>query len=419
MDDATDPSQPVSPPVETRSSRGTFASLALPQYRFLVTGTALSQIASWMEEVARGWLVGSVLDGSPLQLGLIAAIRGFSQLLMSPFAGYLVDRLDRRRLAAFTQVVPAIDAVIIAVLIGTGNIAIWQLYPLVAISGVTQAINVPTRQVLVYDVVGGERIVNAIALNSVVANGSRVIAPAVGGIVIASVGIEASYYAQAVFFTLATGATFLLHPTTHAEAVRTPLFQSIREGFTYVRGDPTLARLVILNAIPNLLIYPYVSMMQPFAEDVLHVGSEGYGVLLTGVGIGSIPGGLIVAGMTGSNRKGLVMGIAACAYMACVVLFAASEVFALSLAILVVAGVGWSMMVTLNQTLLQINVEDAYRGRVLALYTMASGFTPFGNLAMGASADNFGVQNSVAVFALTGLMLAAMLGLGSARVRRL
>ncbi len=414
-----DEPEAVSPEPATSRRRNTFASLALPQYRFLLTGTALSQIASWMEEVARGWLIGHELNGSPFQLGLIAFIRGFTQLLMAPFAGALVDRLDRRRLAAFTQIVPAIDALIIAVLISTGQIAMWHLYPLVAIGGVTGAINVPTRQVLVYDVCGGENIANAIALNSVVANGSRVIAPAVGGIVIASVGISASYYAQTVFFGLATAATFLLHPTTHAEPIRTPVWQSIREGFQYVRGDPTMARLVVLNVIPNLLIYPYVAMMQVFAEDVLNVGSEGYGLLLTGVGIGSIPGGLIVAGMSGSTRKGMTMGVAACVYMACVVLFALSTVFALSLAILVVAGVGWSMMVTLNQTLLQINVEDAFRGRVLSLYTMASGFTPFGSLAMGASADSFGVQTSVVAFALTGLALAAILGIGSARVRRL
>lgn len=400
-------------------SRGTFASLALPQYRFLVTGTALSQIAGWMEEVARGWLIVEVLNGSALQLGLIGFIRGFSQLLVSPFAGVLADRLDRRKLAAFTQVVPAVDALIIAVLVGTDAVAMWQLYPLVAISGITGAINVPTRQVLVYDVVGGNNIANAIALNSVVANVSRVIAPAVGGIVIGSVGISASYYAQAAFFALATAATFLLHPTTHAEAVRTPMLESIREGFRYVRGDATMARLVLLNMIPNLLIYPYVAMIPIFARDVLDVGSEGYGILLTGVGVGSIPGGLIVAGMSRSKWKGRTMGIAACLYMSCVVLFALSTVFILSFGILVVAGIGWSMMVTLNQTLLQINVEDAFRGRVLSLYTMASGVTPFGNLAMGGSADAFGVQAAVVAFALTGLVCATVLGIGSARVRRL
>ena len=396
----------------------TFTSLALPQYRYLLAGTALSQIASWMEEVARGWLVLQ-LTGSPFQLGLLGFIRGFSQLLVSPFAGVLADRLDRRRLAAVTQMVPAVDALIIAILVGSGQIAMWQLYPLVAISGVTGAVNVPTRQVLVYDVAGGENIANAIALNSVVANIARIIAPAVGGVIIGAVGISASYYAQVVFFLLATGATFMLRPITRAEPVRAPLWRSLREGVSYVRHDPTMARLVLLNVIPNMLIYPYVALIPVFARDVLNTGSAGYGILLTGVGFGSIPGGLFVAGMSGSRRKGLTMALAACVYMSMVFLFTLSTVFALSFAILVVAGIGWSMMVTLNQTLLQLNVEDAFRGRVLSLYTMAGGFTPFGSLAMGAAASHFGVQTAVAAFAVVALGLAVTLGLGSARIRRL
>ena len=396
----------------------TFTSLTLPQYRYLLAGTALSQIASWMEEVARGWLVLQ-LTGSPFQLGLLGFIRGFSQLLVSPFAGVLVDRLDRRRLAAVTQIVPAVDALIIAILVGSGQIAVWQLYPLVAISGVTGAVNVPTRQVLVYDVAGGENIANAIALNSVVANIARIIAPAVGGVIIGAVGISASYYAQVVFFLLATGATFMLRPITHAEPVRAPLWRSLREGVSYVRHDPTMARLVLLNVIPNMLIYPYVALIPVFARDVLNTGSAGYGILLTGVGFGSIPGGLFVAGMSSSRRKGLTMAIAACLYMSMVFLFTLSTLFAISFAILVVAGIGWSIMVTLNQTLLQLNVEDAFRGRVLALYTMAGGFTPFGSLAMGAAASHFGVQTAVAAFAVVALGLAVTLGLGSARVRRL
>ncbi|MEX1193723.1 MAG: MFS transporter [Dehalococcoidia bacterium] len=399
-------------------SASTFASLRHTQFRFLLTGTAMSQIASWMEEVARGWLVLQ-LTHSAFQLGLLAFIRGISQLFMSPFAGVLADRLDRRRLAAVTQVVPAIDALIIAVLVGTDQIAMWQLYPLVCISGVTGAVNVPTRQVLVYDVVGGESIANAIALNSVVANMARIVAPAVGGVVIGTVGIAASYYAQVVFFLLATGATFLLHPTIHADTVREPLWQSLRDGARYARGDPTVFRLVLLNVIPTLLIYPYVGMMPIFAHDVLGAGSEGYGILLTAAGFGSIPGGLIVAGMSESRWKGRTMGFASLLYMGMVFCFALSTVFVLSFAILVVAGVGWSMMVTLNQTLLQINVADAYRGRALSLYSMASGTTPFGNLAMGSAAGEFGVQAAVAVFALTGLACSVILGIGSKRVRAL
>lgn len=419
MDKPQSAAPPRSTPLTPLFTRGeTFVSLSLPQFRFLLVGTGLSQIATWMEEVARGWLVLQ-LTGSALQLGLLGFIRGISQLLFSPLAGVLADRLERRWLATITQSVSAVQALTIALLVSADLIAVWQLYGLVVIGGAMGAVNVPTRQVLVYDTVGGRHIANAIALNSITANLSRVIAPAVGGAVIGSVSIGASYYVQTIFFLLATGATFLLRPLRRAEPIREPMWQAIRAGLRYVRGDPRVLRLVLLNCIPNLLIYPYVSMMPVFAQDVLHVGSEGYGILLTAAGFGAIPGGLIVANMSDSPRKGRTMGLAALLYMGMVTLFALSSIFYLSFAILVVAGIGWSMMVTLNQTLLQMNLSDSYRGRVMSLYTMAGGLTPFGNISMGAAADGLGVQTAVVAFALAGLACSAVLGLGSARVRRL
>ena len=407
------------PPLAARIARGdTFSSLSLPQFRFLLAGTAFSQVAGWMEEVTRGWLVLE-LTHSPLQLGLLGFIRGFSQLLVSPVAGVLADRLDRRRLAALTQSAPGLVALMLGALVMTDRIEMWHLYVTVCIAGVSGAINMPARQVLVYDVVGGEYLTNAIALNAVVSNLARIVAPSVGGVAIGTIGIGPSYYGQSLFFALATVATVMLGPTSQAEPVRTPMWQGIKEGLVYVRRDPIVLRLVLLNVIPNVLIYPYVAMMPIFAEDVLHVGSTGYGVLLTGVGFGSIPGALIVANMTGSRWKGRALGSAALLYMAMVAVFGLSNWFPLSFALLIVAGLGWSMMVTLNQTLLQQNLSDAFRGRVLALYVMAGGLTPFGNLAMGATGDRFGVQEAVTAFALAGLALAAFVGLGSARVRRL
>lgn len=417
MDDTPPGPQISDTPAQPRQ-QGRYASLELTQFRWLLAGTALAQVASWMEEVTRSWLVLQ-LTNSPFQLGVLAFIRGMSQLIVSPFAGYLTDRFDRRTLAIVTQLMPATDAVTIGTLVLTGHIAIWQMYPLVTIAGIAGAINIPCRQVLVYDVVGGEYITNAIALSSVVGNMSRIMAPVAGGVTISVLGVSASYYTQMVFFVLATAATWMLHPMLHAEPIREPFWQSIRGGINYTRQDPTMARLVLINTVPNLLIYPYVALIPIFASDILHVGSTGYGVLLTGVGIGSIPGGLIVAGMTHSKHKGRLMSVAACLYMVCVTIFALSNVFWLSFAILCIAGVGWSMMVTLNQTLLQLHVANNYRARVLALYSMAAGSTPFGNLGLGLSADIFGVQAAVAGFAVTALTLVSVLGIGSARVRQL
>lgn len=403
----------------THLTRGeTFASLENAQFRLLLGGTSFSQVAQWMEEVARGWLVLELTD-SAFQLGLMAFIRGISQLIVSPFAGALADRLDRKRLAIIMQLAGGVQALLIAILVTTGGIEVWHLYILVWTSGATSSVYLTTRQVLVYDVVAGHNLANAIALNAIAANVSRIAAPAVGGAIIAGVGIEATYFAQASFLGLASIATFMLHLRTHAEPVRLPMLQSIREGLSYARHDPTILRLVIINSIPNLLIYPYIGMMPLFAERVLNVGSGGYGVLLTAAGFGSIPGGLIVANMSESKWKGRLMGAAALLYMGMVMAFSQSELFPLSFGILVIAGLGWSVMVTLNQTLLQMNVGDEFRGRMLALFTMANGFTPFGALAMGATASAWGVQSTVFFFALAGFTCAAILGLGSARVRRL
>jgi predicted MFS family arabinose efflux permease len=414
-----EPAPPRRLAVATRAlRRGTFASLSLGQFRLLLCGTASSQVASWMEIVARGWLVLE-LTHSPFQLGLFEFIRGLTSLAVSPIAGVVSDRLDRRIVAGVSQVVPALAALTIGLLVVTDTIALWHLYLVTGIVGVSSTFNFTARQVLVYDVVGPDYITNAIALNSVTANVARIGAPSVGGLIVATAGVGDAYFAQAAFFLLATVATLALRPYTRAEPVRVPMWQGMRDGAGYVRRDPVLRRLVLLNAIPNLLIYPYVALMPFFAEDVLGVGSTGYGVLLSAVGFGSIPGGLIAASMTGSQRKGRVMAGAAILYMGMVALFGLSQWFPLSFALLIAGGVGWSLMVTLNQTLLQLNVSDAYRGRVLAFYNMASGITPFGSLAMGTAADHVGVQRAVTSFALAGLALSGYVGLGSARIRRL
>jgi len=395
-----------------------FSSLALGQFRLLLMGTASSQVGGWMEEVARGWLVLQ-LTNSAFQLGLIAFLRGVSTLVFSPVAGVVVERLDRRRLAIFTQAIPGVVSLIVGLLVGLGWVQMWHLYVMAVVVGAGGAISMPARQVLVYDVVGADHLTSAVALNSVVANVSRIIAPSLGGLIISAAGTAVAFYGQATFYGLAVVATVMLRPLTHVEAVRVPFWRGIREGFYYIRRDETLSRLVLLNVVVNVLIYPYVTMMAVFAKDILDVGSEGYGVLLTAVGFGSIPGGLAAAGMHGWSGKGKTMAVAALVYMGGVIAFSLSGVFALSFAILVVAGIGWSLFVTLNQTLLQLSLDDAFRGRGMAFFNMAGGLTPFGNLGMGVAAQQFGAPHSVASFAVVGLALAAVTGIASRRIRRL
>jgi MFS family permease len=395
-----------------------FSSLALGQFRFLLAGTSANQLGSWMEEVTRGWLVLQLTD-SAFQLGLVAFIRGISTLVFSPVAGVLVDRLDRRRLVAFTQAVPGAVSLLVGLLVGADLVQMWHLYVLAVVVGASIAISYPARGVLVYDVVGSEYLPNAIALNSVTANVSRILAPSLGGIIIRIAGTAVAFYGQAAFYWLAVVATLMLRPLTHVQPVRVPVMAGIREGFGYVRRDETLSRLVLMNVVANVLIYPYVTMMPVFAKDILHSGSAGYGLLLTGVGFGAIPGGLTAASMQGRSGRGKIMALTALLYMGMVLAFSFSRLFGLSFAILVVAGIGWALFVTLNQTLLQLNLGDAFQGRGMALYSMASGLTPFGNLGLGAASQQFGVPYSVAALAAVGLVLAALAGIASQKIRRL
>jgi len=395
-----------------------FSSLGLHQFRYLLAGTATSQVGGWMEEVARGWLVFELTD-SALQLGLVAFIRGITTLAVSPAAGVILERLDRRRLVIFTQSVPAVVSLVIGLLVASGWVEIWHLYVLAVIVGADTAVSMPARQILVYDVVGAENLTSAVALNAVAGNVARIVAPSLGGVLINVAGTEIAFYGQALFYSLAVAATVMLRPLSHVEAVRVPFLKGIREGFYYIRRDETLSRLVLMNVIVNVLIYPYVTMMAVFAKDILDAGSTGYGILLTGAGFGAIPGGLTAASMQGRSGKGKAMAVAALLYMTMVIAFSLSGVFVLSFAILVVAGIGWSLFVTLNQTLLQLRLDDAFRGRGMAFFNMAGGLTPFGNLGMGVAAEQFGAPHSVASFAVVGLALAAFTGIASRKMRRL
>jgi predicted MFS family arabinose efflux permease len=395
-----------------------FSSVALGQFRLVLAGTSASQLGTWMEEVARSWLVFQ-LTNSAFQLGLVAFLRGISTLVFSPAAGVVVDRLDRRRVAAFSQAVPGAVSLAVGLLVGVGWVQIWHLYIMAVVVGANAAVNMPARQVLVYDVVGSEHLPSAIALNSVTGNVSRIVAPSLAGLIIGAAGVAPAFYCQATSYWLAVVATLMLRPLAHVEAVQVPVLGGIREGFDYVRRDEVLSRLVMINVVANVLIYPYVAMMPVFAKDILHSGSAGYGVLLTGVGFGAIPGGLTAASMQGRGSRGKTMALAALLYMGMVLAFSFSRLFGLSFAILIVGGIGWALFVTLNQTLLQLNLDDAFQGRGMALYSMAAGLTPFGNLGMGAAAQGFGVPHTVAGFAATGLMLAALAGIASRKVRRL
>jgi MFS family permease len=395
-----------------------FSSLANVNFRFLLGGTLLSSFASWMEQIGQGWLVQQ-LTNSPFQLGLVQFIRGLSILLVSPFAGAVAERVDRRVLAGAASTANAANAVAIAVLVVSGNIAVWQLYVTAFVGGVCNSIYNPVRQFLVFDAVGEDHLGNAIALNSMVNNMARVVGPGIAGFML-SYSVSAPFFGEAVFLGAATLSLFQLKLVRTVQAESEPMLTRVRLGFSYLRRDRVLVRLTLLQAIPSALIFPYVQMVPNIARNYLHVGASGYGWLQTGVGIGSFVSALVIASFADVRHKGLIASIGLLAYMFMVLAFSFSRHYFLSLFCLIGGGLGLVVFSTFNQTLLQLRVDSEYRGRVLSLYTMSQGLNPFGSLLLGFVAQEFlGAPHAIALFCLVAIVLAVASGVASKEVRSL
>lgn len=397
----------------------TFSSFRIPDFRVLWLGTVATMLGQWLQFAAQGYLVFQ-LTGSPFQVGAVSFMRGISAVVVSPFAGAITDRFPRRSVLMAMTGLSAVIALLLALLVFSGAIEIWMMYPIAALEGFADAINQPARQVMVYDVVGSEDLPNAVAVNSLGSNTMRIVGPSLAGALIGFGGIESAFAVQAVAYGLAAVVTSRLRtrgeptgPTT------TSVLRSTADGIAYARANRDVVLLVVMAAIPALLVYPYVSYLPVFAEDVLDVGSLGFGFLASAVGYGSIVGALLAANLTKISKRGPVLVWTMFVYMCLVTVFALSENYALSFALLVVAGVVNSIYLMFNQVMVQLIVSDEYRGRVMSLYVMVFGITPFSALLMGVLIELFGARVTVAVFTGLASCIVLVIGLTSSRLRQM
>ena len=400
-------------------SRTFYTLLKYPDFRVLWIGNVGTMLGQWVQFAAQGYLVFH-LTGSPFQVGAIGFTRGITAVGFSPFAGTITDRFSRKSVLMVMTGVSATVATFVAVLIFTHVIEVWMLYPLASLEGFGDAINQPARQVMIYDVVGGEDLPNAIAVNSLGGNTMRIVGPALAGALIGTLGIQAAFALQASAYVGSVVATSRIKtrgvPVTR---MRTSVLASMADGIAYARRNRDVLLLVIMSGIPSLLVYPYVQFIPVFAKDVLHVGSIGFGFLASAVGYGSIIGALLAANLTQIKKRGQILVWTTVIYMALVTAFALSNVYALSFSLLVVAGIANSVYLMFNQVMVQLIVDDEYRGRVLSLYVMVNGVTPFSALLMGTLIDQFGAQATVASFTGLATAIVVVIGLTSRRLRQI
>ncbi len=373
-------------------------SLRHRNFQLFFSGQLISLVGTWMQSVAQSWLVYR-LTGSSLLLGLVGFASQFPVFLVAPIGGTIVDRHNRHRLVIATQVVSMVLAFILAWLTLSGRVQVWHIFVLAALLGVVNAFDIPGRQAFLVDMVGRDDLMNAIALNSSMFNGARIIGPAVAGIMVAAVGEGWCFFANAVSYLAVIAGLLMMKVRIYEPPARSAsTLENIVEGFQYVRQTGPIRALLLLLGLVSLVGMPYAVLMPIFADRILHVGATGLGLLMGATGLGALLGALMLAAKQSLRGLGKWVAVCAVGFGVSLVAFAFSSTMWLSLVLLM--PVGFTMMVEMasSNTLIQSMVPDHLRGRVMAVYSMMfMGMAPFGSFFAGALADRVGAALTVAI----------------------
>ncbi len=368
-------------------------------FRLFFAGQLISLIGTWMDNVAEAWLIYS-LTGSSLKLGTVGFCGQIPVFLFAPLGGIVADRYNRHKIIVTTQALSMVLAGILAVLTLTHRVQVWHVFLLAALMGVVNAFDIPARQAFLSDMVGRENLMNAIALNSSMFNGARIVGPAVAGILVATIGEGWCFAANSIsYIAVITGLLLMrMTYTPRAGAHDTSPLQDIAEGFRFVKNAKPIRYLLLLLGLVSLVGMPYSVLMPIFADRILHGGARGLGILMGATGVGALAGALTLALKKGLQGISRIISYCALGFGTSLILFSFSRVFWLSALLLV--PVGFSMMVQMasSNTLLQSMSPDRLRGRVLAVYSMMfMGMAPFGALFAGAIAERIGAPLTVAI----------------------
>ncbi len=366
-------------------------------YRLFFTGQSVSLIGTWITRVATSWLVYRLTHSAGM-LGIVGFAGQIPTFLLAPFAGVWVDRLDRYRVLLTTQVLAMLQSFALAALALSGVIQIWHVLALQAFQGMINAFDTPARQSFVVEMVADRvDLPNAIALNSSIVNGARLIGPSIAGLLIAWVGEGWCFLVDGVSYIAVIVSLLLMRIVRRQRAARTAnMLEDLRSGFRYALGFPPILALLLLLALVSLAGMPYTVLLPLVADRVLHGGSHTLGFLMGAAGVGALFGALYLASRNTVLGLGRVIALATALFGAALVAFSFSRWLLLSLALLALVGTGFMVQIAASNTVLQTIVREEMRGRVMAFYTMAfMGMAPFGSLLAGALAARLGAPAAI------------------------
>lgn len=387
-------------------SRNAFAALRHRNFQLYFGGQLISNAGTWMQVIAQGWLVYE-LTHSDLALGIVGFVAAIPALLITPWGGVVVDRVPKRTLLILTQSGAMLLAFILAALTFTGVVQEWHIVALAAGLGFVNAFDGPARQAFVVELVGREDLPNGIALNSLMFNSARVVGPAMGGLLLALVGAAWCFTINGLsFLAVILGLWAMRMNIATSERSAESTWKRLLNGVHYAIAQRELAGLLLLSLVFSIFGISYATVMPAFVEQVLHQGALAYGWVTTATGIGAVTGALVIANRGGTDWRGRWLVGASIGFPLVLAAFSFTSFLPLSLVLCFGLGLGFMVEFTMINTLLQTRVEDALRGRVMALYTLTFfGFTPFGNLAVGALSQRIGLSCAISLFAVVSLLL--------------
>jgi len=389
----------------------TFAALRHRNYRLFLLGQLVSLVGTWMQSVAQGWLVYK-LTGSALALGLVAAAGQTPMLVLALVGGAVADRVAKRRLLMVTQSLLAGFAACLGTLTALGVVRPWHVAVLAALSGTAGAFDVPTRQAFVSEMVGDEDLMNAIALNSSVFHGARIIGPTIAGLLVAAAGLAACFFINSLSFLAVIGALYAMRlPPPAPRAREASLWSHLVAGLRYAGRTPLVAGILVLVAAFSIFGLPYAVLLPVYARDILAVGPQGLGMLSAASGTGALAGALGLATFSRTRRRTTLALVGLAVFAVAISGFGWAPRFSLALGCLVVSGGAALTFMASCNTLLQASVPDDMRGRVMGMYSFVFlGLAPFGALQAGGLAQHVGAPTTITIgsAACLGAVIAAV-----------
>jgi MFS family permease len=376
-----------------------FRALSQRNYRLFFIGQGISLIGTWMQNIALSWLVYRMTN-SVFLLGIVGFASQVPTFFLAPFTGVLADRWNRHRMIVITQSLAMAQAFILAILTLTGIIGVWHIIALALLLGMINAFDIPIRQSFVVEMVERHDILgNAIALNSFLFNGARLVGPSIAGVLIGLVGEGMCFLINALSFLLVIFALLAMkikprktHPT------RRHILHELKEGLTYATGFAPIRSILLLLALVSLIGTPYTTFMPVFARDIFHGGPYTLGFLMAASGSGALIGAIYLASRKSVLGLGRMIATASSLFGSGLIAFSLSRVFPLSILFLLFIGFGMITQMASSNTMLQTIVDDDKRGRVMSFYAMAfTGTMPFGSLLGGSLASKIGVPSTLSI----------------------